>query len=112
MGFRNYFGGVIVFGCLYALAGLAWSGVFGFSLSVGALIGFLVGTSIGLIFTHRRITEIRTSWLETTSIPLSPEVEKKLALGIGMGPVSNLTRVGYILAVVGLIVWAIVALLR
>ena len=108
MGFRYYLSGIIIYGCLYALAGLAWTGVFGFSLSVGALIGFLVGGPIGIIFTHRRIAFIRKSWLETGK-PLSPEVEKKLAIGIGLGPVSNFTRIGFILAVVGLLVWAIVA---
>ena len=98
MGFREYCGGFIVLGGLYALAGVVWSGVFGFSLSIGALIGLLVGGPIGIIFTHNRITFLRRSWTET-GMDLSPEVEKALAIDIGLGPQSNFTRAGFVIAV-------------
>ena len=111
MGFRDYFGGIVVFGSLYALAVLAWWGVFGVSLLTGTLIGFLIGGVVGLIFVHHRVTELRKSWQETMG-PSSPEIDKALGIGIGLGPPSNFTRVGVVLAVVGLLIWAIIALVR
>jgi hypothetical protein len=107
---KSYLGSATGFGWPYALVGLAWAGILGFSLLQGAFVGFLIGAVQGVLWTGSRLREQKRLY-QKESLSLPPTAQRQLAaLGLMARP-SILSRIGFWLAVGSLAVWAIVAVL-